>query len=508
LPGTAGYSGGIFLKNAPLLEMKKISKRFPGVNALDGVDFELYPGEVHALLGENGAGKSTLIKILGGIYSKDAGEILINGEIVNIGDVNQARDLGINVIHQELVLVPYLSATENIFLGREPKTKIGFTDFEQMNREAARMFNNFNLDINPKKLIAELSIAQQQMVEIVKSVSFSAKIIIMDEPTSSIANKEVEALFLNIRQLKEQGIAIIYISHRMSELKEVADRVTILRDGKYVATKRVSETSNDELISLMVGRPITNYYTRTYNACSEVVLNVEKINTGRIHDVSFELKKGEILGFSGLIGAGRTETVLALLGIDRVLSGKIFLEGREVAPGESVGAHIRWGIALVPENRRTEGLFPYQSVSFNLTLKVLFRFIRGIVSDRAKERNIVEDGLRKLSIRAANETMPVGLLSGGNQQKTIFASWIAADPKVLILDEPTRGIDVGAKSEIYAIMNDLAKSGVGIIMISSELPEIINMSDRVAVMREGRIQTILERNDINQEKIMQYAVML
>jgi ABC-type sugar transport system ATPase subunit len=494
------------LKNAALLEMKKICKRFPGVNALDEVDFDLYPGEVHAILGENGAGKSTLIKILGGIYTKDAGDISIGGRMVHIGDVNQARDLGINVIHQELVLVPYLSATENIFLGREPKTKIGFVDFNLMNREAARMFDNLNLHINPKKLIAEMSIAQQQMVEIVKAVSFSAKIIIMDEPTSSIANKDVEALFLNIRRLKEQGIGIIYISHRMSELKEVADRVTILRDGKYVATKQVSEASNDELISLMVGRPVTNYYTRTYNDCSDIILKVEKINTARIHDVSFELKKGEILGFSGLIGAGRTETVLALLGIDRVLSGKIFLEEREIVPGEAVGTHIKRGIALVPENRRAEGLFPYQSVSFNLTLKVLSKFIRGIVNDRAKERSIVEDGLRNLSIRTANDAMPTGLLSGGNQQKTIFASWLATDPKVLILDEPTRGIDVGAKSEIYAIMNELAKSGVGIIMISSELPEIINMSDRVVVMREGRIQAILERDDINQEKIMQYAV--
>jgi ABC-type sugar transport system ATPase subunit len=488
--------------------MRKICKRFPGVNALDGVDFDLYPGEVHALLGENGAGKSTLIKILGGIYPKDSGEILIEGRNVNIGDVNQARDLGINVIHQELVLVPHLSAAENIFLGREPKTKTGLVDFTLMNREASHMFGSFNLDINPKKLIAELSIAQQQVVEIVKAVSFSAKLIIMDEPTSSIANKDVEALFLNIRQLKAQGIGIIYISHRMSELKEVADRVTILRDGKYAATKRVSEASNDELISLMVGRPITNYYTRTYNDCSEVVLKVEKIHTTRISDVNFELRKGEILGFSGLIGAGRTETVLALLGIDRVLSGKIFLEGREIAPGEAIGTHIKKGIALVPEDRKAEGLFPYQSVSFNLTLKVLSRFIRGIVYDRAVERGIVEDGLRKLSIRAANAAMPTGLLSGGNQQKTIFASWLAANPKVLILDEPTRGIDVGAKSEIYAIMNELAKSGVGIIMISSELPEIINMSDRVVVMREGRIQAVLERDDINQEKIMQYAVML
>lgn len=488
--------------------MRKICKSFPGVNALDGVDFDLYPGEVHALLGENGAGKSTLIKILGGIYPKDAGEILIDGKMVNIGGVNQARDLGINIIHQELVLVPCLSAAENIFLGRESKTKTGLVDFTLMNRETARMFGNFNLDINPKKLIAELSIAQQQMVEILKAVSFSAKIIVMDEPTSSIANKDVDALFLNIRQLREQGIGIIYISHRMSELKEIADRVTILRDGKYVATKQISETSNDELISLMVGRSITNYYTRTYNDCSGVILKVEKINTVKIHDVSFELKKGEILGFSGLIGAGRTETVLGLLGIDRVLSGKIFLEGREILPGETIGTHIKRGIALVPENRRVEGLFPYQSVSFNLTLKVISRFIRGIINNRVRERDIVEEGLRKLSIRAANNAMPVGLLSGGNQQKTILASWLAADPKVLILDEPTRGIDVGAKSEIYAIMNELAKSGVGIIMISSELPEIINMSDRVVVMREGRIQAILERDDINQEKIMQYAVML
>jgi ABC-type sugar transport system ATPase subunit len=494
------------LADTLLLEMKRIQKAFPGIKALDEVDFTLRAGEVHALIGENGAGKSTLIKVLGGIYSRDGGEILIDGNPVEIEGVNHSRIMGISLIHQELVLVPCLSVMENIFLSREPKKKNGLVDFGLMKRETGRILADLKVVIEPEKLVSDLSIAQQQMVEIVKAISFNSKIIVMDEPTSSITNKDVDALFDNIRLLKQKGIGIVYISHRMSELQEIADRVTVLRDGRVAAVKRIAETTNDELVSLMVGRPITNYYKRTYNDFNEVVLKVDGLTTGSVRDVSFELKKGEILGFSGLVGAGRTETALGLMGLDRVLSGKIFLEGKEIPAGQSVKNRIDGGIVLVPEDRKAEGLFPVQSLRFNLTLKVLRRFIRGIINDPSFEKSIAGEGIRKLSIRAANDLVTIGLLSGGNQQKSILASWLATQPKVLILDEPTRGIDVGAKSEIYLIMNELARSGVAIIMISSELPEIINMSDRVAVMREGIIQTILDRGNISQERIMHYAV--
>jgi ABC-type sugar transport system ATPase subunit len=491
---------------ALLLEMRGIDKRFPGIKALDGVDFDLRAGEVHALLGENGAGKSTLIKILGGIYQKDAGTIAIEGRPAAIGGVNEARLNGISIIHQELVLVPQLSVAENVFLGREPRTKSGLVDYRLMREQCAAFFAEFAQDIDPRRKIRTLSIAQQQMVEIVKAISFKSRVIVMDEPTSSIMSRDVEALFNSIRSLKRRGIGIIYISHRMSELQEIADRVTILRDGKWVGTKNVAETTNDELIALMVGRSMTGYFTRTFNTTGDIVLKVENLTTAVVSGVSFELRRGEILGFSGLVGAGRTEAMLGLMGLDRMLAGSIYVNGRKISKNAGVHERIRQGIMLVPEDRKAQGLFPIRTLRFNLSLKAVRQFIHGIVSDGTGERRIAKEGIKKLSIRAANDLVPIGLLSGGNQQKAILASWLALDPGVLILDEPTRGIDVGAKSEIYAIMNKLAKSGVGIIMISSELPEVINMSDRVAVMREGRIQAILDRTEISQERIMQYAV--
>jgi ABC-type sugar transport system ATPase subunit len=486
--------------------MRDITKEFPGVKALDGVHFDLYAGEVHALLGENGAGKSTLIKVLGGIYQKDGGEIFIQGRPVEINSVNHARDLGISIIHQELVLVSSLSAAENIFLGREPKKKNRFVDFALMKKRTEALLADLHLDIGADAVISDLSLAQQQMVEIVKAISFKAKIIVMDEPTSSISAKDAETLFEAITGLKKKGIGIIYISHRMSELQKIADRVTVMRDGKYITTKAVDSVSNDQLISLMVGRSMTSYYTRTYNNFSETILTVEKLNSALVKDISFDLKKGEIFGFSGLVGAGRTEAILALMGLHKVQSGRIVLQGEEIPPGGGVRKRIKKGIVLVPEDRKAEGLFPVHSLRFNLTLKIIKQFIKGIFYNRRAEKKIVEAAIKKMAIRTSGEETLMGLLSGGNQQKAILASWLATDPKVLILDEPTRGIDVGAKSEIYEMMNALAASGVGIIMISSELPELINMSDRVAVMREGRIQAILTRGEISQEKIMQYAV--
>jgi ABC-type sugar transport system ATPase subunit len=501
----AGDPGSGSVGEPALLEMRNITKEFPGVKALDSVQFDLRAGEVHALLGENGAGKSTLIKVLGGIYQKDGGEIFIQGRPVEINNVNHARDVGISIIHQELVLVSSLSTAENIFLGREPKKKNGFVDFRLMKKRTEELFADLHLDIRADAMVSDLSLAQQQMVEIVKAISFKAKILVMDEPTSSISAKDADTLFEAITGLKGKGIGTIYISHRMSELQKIADRVTVMRDGKYIATKAIDLVSNDQLISLMVGRPMTNYYTRTYNTFSETILTVEKLSSALVKDISFELKKGEILGFSGLVGAGRTEAILALMGLHKVRSGKIVLQGEEIPPG-GVRKRIKKGIVLVPEDRKGEGLFPVQSLRFNLTLKIIKQFIKGVFYNRRAEKKIVEAAIEKMAIRSSGAETLMGLLSGGNQQKAILASWLATNPKVLILDEPTRGIDVGAKSEIYEMMNILAASGVGIIMISSELPELINMSDRVAVMREGRIQAILDRNEISQEKIMQYAV--
>ena len=493
------------MKNSFLLEMKDIHKMFPGVYALKGIHFNLYPGEVHAVLGENGAGKSTLIKILGGIYSKDQGDIFINEKPVQIDSVSQARENGVSVIHQELVLVPHLTVAENIFLGLEPCDKTSLVDFDLMLSETQKLLDSFGVTFKPDTEIADLTIAQQQMVEIIKAVSFNAKIIVMDEPTSSLADKEVNTLFETIRRLTANGIGIIYISHRMSELGEIADRVTVLRDGEYVGTRIVKETTIDELIAMMVGRPMTNYYTRTFNECRETVLKVDNLCSASVTNVSFELKKGEILGFAGLIGAGRSETMRALFGIDKITGGTIELEGRPIQT-KTTAQIIEAGISLVPEDRKDEGIFLTQSIKFNLTLKVLKEFIKGVFVKSSKEQQITEEYLQKLLVKAPSEQTEIGSLSGGNQQKVVMSSWLATHPKVLILDEPTRGIDVGAKSEIYMIINELAKQGVSIIMVSSELPEVLNMSDRIAVMCEGTIKAVLDRTEATQEKIMQYAI--
>ena len=488
-----------------LLELKGIHKSFPGVHALKGVSFNLKAGEVHALLGENGAGKSTLIKVLGGIYHKDEGEIFIDGKSYDIDSVEMARAAGVSIIHQELVLVPWLSIKENIFLGREPKGKFGTVDYNTMYRETKRYLNDFGLELDPNAPVAELTIAQQQMVEIVKAISFSSRIVVMDEPTSSLSNKETENLFDNMRKLTARGIGIIYISHRMSELEAIADRVTVMRDGEYVGTRDAKTTPMDDLIAMMVGRSMTNYYTRTYNEPGEVSLKVEGLCSARVHDVSFEARRGEILGFAGLVGAGRSETMQAIFGLDKVTAGKVTLDGKEIQ-GKSPSEILKSGIGLVPENRRDEGMFGVMDLKFNLTLKVLEEFIHGIIVDSGRERSIAVKGFQDLSVKAPGLDTPISSLSGGNQQKVIIASWLAAGPKVLILDEPTRGIDVGAKSEIYAIMNELAKQGVTILMISSDLPEVLNMSDRIVVMCEGTVTGILDHTEATQEKIMQSAV--
>ena len=492
------------------LEMKNICKSFPGVNALQNVDFQLKPGEIHALLGENGAGKSTLIKVLGGIYNPESGEIYIDGKQVSITDVKSARDNGISIIHQELVLVPHMTIAENIFLGREPKGSFG-VDMKKMNNEAQQMLDNFDVKLDSDTLIANLTIAQQQMVEIVKAISFNCRILVMDEPTSSISDKEVSALFEIMRGLASKGVGIIYISHKMSEIFEVCDRVTVLRDGQYVGTRVVSETNKDELVSMMVGRELDQYYVRDNVSTDEVVLKCEHISDNyktmsRVKDVSFELRRGEILGFSGLVGAGRSETMQCIFGLTPGSKGDVYIEGNKVRIKSAVDA-MKYGLAMVPEDRKRAGLYHVQSVKFNSTIEVLQEIIKHLRVDTKRENEITQEFVDKMNTRTPSLEQVVSNLSGGNQQKVMIGRWLATHPRILILDEPTRGVDVGAKAEIYGIMNNLTKQGVSIIMISSELPEIINMSDRVYVMYEGQITGCLEHDEISQENIMHLATL-
>lgn len=488
-----------------LLRMNHIKKEFPGVLALKDVSIELRTGEVHALLGENGAGKSTLIKILGGIYTSDGGEIVIDGTVRTINSVHDAQKYGISVIHQELVLVPHMTVAENIYLGREPLSPARFVDTRTMNDKAKKILDSFELNIRPEDRIADLTIAQQQMVEIIKALSFNAKILVMDEPTSSLSEKDVVFLFENIRKLKKAGVGIIYISHRMSELKQIADKITVIRDGEYIGTREAKTTTNDELIAMMVGRTLTRYYTRTYGSPKDKVLEVRNLSDGKLlTDISFDLYGGEILGFAGLVGAGRSEVMKCLFGIEGFMSGEILVNGKPVFIRNPEEA-MRLGIALVPESRKKEALFPEQSVMFNITIKSLGDFIKGIRVDASKENGITSEYVGKMDIKTPTFKQTVGNLSGGNQQKVVIGRWLATKPKILILDEPTRGVDVGAKAEIYSIMNDLVARGVSIIMISSELPEVINMSDRVIVMSHGRVTGCLPHEDLTQEKIMHHA---
>ena len=493
-----------------LLEMKNVCKSFPGVKALQNVDFQLKAGEIHALLGENGAGKSTLIKVLGGIYIPEEGEIYIDGQKVDINGVNAARDNGISIIHQELVQVPHMTVAENIFLGREIMGSFG-VDTRKMVAESQKMLDRFDLGINAASEIYDLSIAQQQMVEIVKAISFNCKILVMDEPSSSISDREVEQLFDIMRNLARQGVGIIYISHKMSELNEVCDRVTVLRDGTYVGTRVVAETPRDELIAMMVGRELSNYYTRDHVKDTPVFFRCEHIDDGkkhhkRVNDVSFEVRQGEIVGFAGLVGAGRSETMQCIFGLTPGSKGTVTMDGKTLNIKTPVDA-MKQGISLVPENRKVEGLYHVQSVAFNSTIEVLHEFINKLMVNAKRETEITQEYIDKMHTKTPSHEQSVTNLSGGNQQKVMIGRWLATHPKLLILDEPTRGVDVGAKAEIYEIMNELTKQGVSIIMISSELPEIINMADRVYVMYDGRITGCIDYENVSQEAIMKLATL-
>ena len=495
------------MSNEYVFEMKDITKAFGRNIVLDGVSISVRPGEIRALMGENGAGKSTLMKILGGIYSADSGTIYMDGKEASIRCVDDARKYGVSFIHQEITNVPEMTIAENIFLGREPKNRLGMVDYKKMKQEAQKALEALNLNLDAGSLIRGLSVAQQQMIEIARAVNEGARILILDEPTASLTTSETEHLFAQIARLKKSGVAMIYISHRMEETFKVCDTVTVLRDGQFIGTRNTNETTEKELISMMVGREFNNMYENERVIGGDVIMEVKNLTTDKVTDISFTLKKGEILGFSGLVGAGRTELALGIFGIDPVKSGEVWLEGRKLDIRKPQDA-IREGIALVPEERKVQGLFLSHSIATNLTFQVLSEFINHLRVNKKRESEIVDEFKDKLSIKMASTEQNAGELSGGNQQKVVISKWLAAKPKVLILDEPTRGIDVGAKAEIYKLMHNLAEEGVSIIMISSELPEIINNSSRIAVMREGRLAGILDQSEAqaSQETIMSYAV--
>ena len=489
-----------------LLEAKGVTKSFPGVQALKGVDLCIKKGEIHGLVGENGAGKSTIIKVLAGIYKPDSGSIMFDGHDCKGEDIGKALSNGISVIYQELCLVPYMKVYENIMLGLECGKGLHYSK-EQSRKKAKEVIDMLGLELPLDKYVGELDIAIQQMVEIAKAFSRDAKLVIMDEPTSSLTNKEVQVLYKIMRTLKERGCSILFVSHKLEELEAICDRVTVFRDGEMIISENVGGLTRTQMVSAMVGREVTNYYTKTHEPTHEKILDVKNLTKkGMVHDISFSLNRGEVLGFTGLIGAGRTETMQMLFGLLHPDNGHIFLKGKEVFFNSPTDA-IQAGIALVPENRKEQGLIPENSVGFNLTISVLGDFIQKLRVNVKKEKSVVKQYMDSLRIKAASPEQAISNLSGGNQQKVILGRWLATKPEILILDEPTRGIDIGAKAEIYAIIDELAKNGTAILLISSELPEVINTSDRIAVMSQGELVKIVEdKSEFDQEMIMNYCL--
>lgn len=495
-----------------LLELKGVCKSFPGVKALDNVQLALRPGTVHALMGENGAGKSTLMKCLFGIYKMDAGEIYMNGQKIQVDNPDEAMKLGIVMVHQELQPVPARSVAENLFLGRFPVKKIGpiqMIDHKKMYEDTAYWLHEVKMDFNPKAMLGDLSIGQMQSVEIAKAVSHQAKVVIFDEPTSSLSDNEVEALFRIMNDLRDKGVAMVYISHKMDEIKRIADDITIMRDGTYVGTWPASELTTDQIIAKMVGRELTNVYPERKNEPGDVILEVNdlcSIHENSFQHVSFNLRKGEILGFGGLVGAQRTELLEGIFGIRGIESGEIKINGTPVKIKKPSDA-MKAGIGLITEDRRGNGIFGCLSIKDNVGVSVYNKYLKaGFMLDHKRINGVVDDSIKKLRIKTPSMKEHIANLSGGNQQKVIVARWLANDPDILIMDEPTRGIDVGAKHEIYEIMNDLAAQGKAIIMISSEMAELLGMSDRVYVMCDGKLRgEITEKEEMTQAKVMSYA---
>ncbi len=493
------------MSETKLLEMSKITKAFASNVVLNGVELSVNEGEVVAILGENGAGKSTLIKILGGIYKADSGEIRVNGEVKNISSSAAAGENGIRIIHQEIVLVPDRTIAANVFLGRELKNRRGLVDAKLMERETQKIIDDLQLDLRAGQLVGNLTMGMQQLVEIIKAISADAKIVVMDEPTSSLSQGEVEILFGIIRLLQKKGVGIIYISHRLEELFTITDRIVVLRDGEMVGNVPTAKADKDSLIKMMVGRELSNYYTRNKHEIRGISLEVKGLSHEKYFtNANFCARYGEIVGFAGLVGAGRTELMKTIFGTYQKTGGDIFLDGKKMNIRKPEDA-IRCGIAYVSEDRRGEGLILKNDVKFNMGLVCLSDFVKGIHVKENDWDRMVEEYRKKFSIKITSPKQLTGNLSGGNQQKIVLSKWLAKNPKVIILDEPTRGIDVGAKAEIYAIIDELAARGVSVIMISSELTEIINMCNRCYVMCEGQITGELQEEEFSQEVMMQYA---
>ena len=495
------------MNNKTILQADKISKSFPGVKALDNICLDIRSHEVHVILGENGAGKSTLMKILSGVYTPDEGEIKMNGNVVKFTSTKQASELGITIIHQEFNLMPHLNVAENILLGREPKNKFGMIDFKQLHKQTKELLDRLKTNIDTYELISELSVASQQMVEIAKALSFNSSVLIMDEPTAALTDQEIDSLFVVVEELKSSGLGIVYISHRMEELNRIADRVTVLRDGTYITTVNFKDTTIPNLIELMVGREMTQLFPEKDIKMGKTCLTVKNFSRkGFFENINFELKSGEIMGISGLMGAGRTSLGRALSGIDRYDSGEIVVDTVKMNI-KSVREALYSGIAYLSEDRKKEGLFLELSVGDNIMIPnlVIVQNAVGKINFK-KSLSIISDYIEKVHIKTPSHKQEIRFLSGGNQQKAIIARLICRPKVVFIIDEPTRGIDVNAKYEIYTLLFELAKSGAGIIMISSELPEILGISDKVLVMAEGKMTALLKNDEnLNSATIMGYA---
>ena len=500
--------------NKPILEIRKVSKDFSGVYALNNVDMQVFPGQVTAVIGENGAGKSTLMKIVSGVHHVFEGEVLFSGTQIDFNNPREAAQTGIVIIHQELNLIPHLSVTENLFLGQEITNKFGFLDYSQMHRKAHQLLKRLQLDVDPRTPVYRLRVGQQQLVEIARALLFESKVLIMDEPTSAISDHEVELLFQIIQELKKQGVAILYISHKLDEIFQICDRFEVLRDGIHVGSGMISEVDRDHLIRLMVGRTIQEREEAVVKNDLEEILRIESFDFRNpenksdflVHGVSFTLHKGEVLGVAGLMGAGRSELLEAIFGLHpNYVRGAVFIEGHPVKIG-NVNDAITAGIALVPEDRKTQGLILNMSVSRNTSLASLKRVSALGFINRKKEEKLSNSYVAKLKTSVPSRRIAVEKLSGGNQQKVVLAKWLATNPKILLLDEPTRGIDVGAKAEIYKLISELAKEGMGIVVVSSELPEILAVSDTILVLSESKLTAKFTRDEATEEKIMTAAL--
>ncbi len=488
------------------LSLKGVSKFFPGVHALDKVHFNLRKGEVHALMGENGAGKSTLIKMISGIYGFSEGEMYFEGKKVDFKTPHEAICSGISVIYQELNLIPHMSIAENIYFSHLPANKIGKVNKKKVFEDTKKLLDYIGLNESPKTILSALSVAKQQLVEIAKAISVDAKVIIMDEPTSALSPTEIKNLFRIINDLKAKGCGIIYVSHKLEEVLEITDRVTVFRDGKYVDTVNTCDTTQDKIISMMVGRELSELYPKQGAKPGKVMLDVRNLSSDRVHDISFYVSTGEIVGFSGLMGAGRTELTHAIIGADKRKSGQVFVDGVHLKQN-TTAASQKAGIGYVPENRKEQGIFADANIKFNMTISMVKSFVKLFGIEKRKETAKVNEMVDKLGIKTPTTQQLIQKLSGGNQQKVMLArSLIKPDLKVLIVDEPTRGIDIGAKAEIYSILDQLAQNGVAVLVMSSEMPEILSMCDRIYIMKRGRITAELSREEATQELLLQKAI--